>query len=154
MCELRELNLRRAMWEDGEFLLELRNDETVRAASFQTELISREQHFKWFQKKLTDKNTWIYILQKGKQRIGQVRIDLQGGYYQISYAICAKERGKGYGKWMLREMEERIKREAGIRGEKLTGEVKEDNIGSQKIFEDLGYIKKKSKYGYQYEKKL
>ena len=37
---------------------------------------------------------------------------------------------------------------------KLTGEVKEENIGSQKTFEDLGYIKKKSKYGYQYEKKL
>ena len=58
------LRLRRAEKEDCRFLYELRNEEEVRKNSFQTGIFSYEDHVAWFERKLEEKNTRIYILEQ------------------------------------------------------------------------------------------
>ena len=80
------LRLRRAEKEDCRFLYELRNEEEVRKNSFQTGIFSYEDHVAWFERKLEEKNTRIYILEQDGERIGQARVDLEGQNGEISYA--------------------------------------------------------------------
>ena len=146
------LRLRRAEKEDCRFLYELRNEEEVRKNSFQTGIFSYEDHVAWFERKLEEKNTRIYILEQDGERIGQARVDLEGQNGEISYALCLRARGHGYSKWMLGSIEEELREQAVCR--KLIAEVKRENIASQKIFETLSYIAVPADYGYVFEKKI
>lgn len=148
------LSLRRAKWEDAEFLFILRNDKTVRENSFQTEVIAYEQHLNWYKNKMQDEKTQIYILQINKQNIGQVRVDEENSDLEISYAICQKYRGKGYAKWMLGTLEKELRKVQNNIGKCLVGDVKKENISSQKVFLSLGYIESKTTYGFQYRKRI
>lgn len=149
-----ELSLRKAEWEDAFFLFTLRNDTEVRENSFHTETIAYEQHLNWYQNKIQDKNTQIYILQMNKKNIGQVRVDEENSNLKISYAICQEYRGKGYAKWMLGTLEKELRKVQSYNGKDLIGDVKKENIGSQKIFLSLGYTESKMAYGFQYRKKI
>lgn len=146
--------LRKADWNDVEFLLELRNDKEVRANSFQTDFVKKDQHYDWYKRRLNDRKTRIYILQKGLEKIGQVRVDQKMSEFMISYAICEKERGKGYAKQMLKLLEDKMKSASYGEEMYLSGEVKENNVASQKVFLTLGYEQEKIPIGYCYRKKI
>lgn len=148
------LSLRRAKLEDAKFLFILRNDKTVRENSFQTNVIAYEQHLNWYKNKMQDEKTQIYILQINKQNIGQVRVDEENSDLEISYAICQEYRGKGYAKWMLGTLEKELRKVKNNIGKCLVGDVKKDNISSQKVFLSLGYIESKMTYGFQYRKRI
>lgn len=142
------LILRKATQDDCVFLYELRNEREVRQSSFCTEKIAFQEHRTWFEKKMQDKNTCIYILEYEGNRIGQVRVDVVGEEAEISYALCKSARGHGYSKWMLKEAEKNITELFGKK--KFIADVKENNIASRKVFQSLNYIEKQTKYGYSY----
>ncbi len=148
------LSLHRAKLEDAEFLFILRNDKTVRENSFQTKVIAYEQHLNWYKNKMQDEKTQIYILQINKQNIGQVRVDEENSDLEVSYAIRQEYRGKGYAKWMLGTLEKELRKVKNNIGKCLVGDVKKDNISSQKVFLSLGYIESKMTYGFQYRKRI
>lgn len=150
--EERGFTLRKADENDVGFLYELRNEEEVRKNSFQTEWIPYEQHTEWFDRKLLNPNTKIFILEFEGKRIGQVRAERSGRTIEISYALCKEFRGNGYSKWMLTELEKRIRKEY-IDAE-LFAEVKTENIASRKIFQSLGYREEETGSGYRYKKEL
>ena len=147
-----ELVLRLANENDCRFLYELRNEPLVRNNSFQTAEITYEQHMKWFQKKIDNANVRIYILEQENESIGQVRVEKLGEQGEISYALAERARGKGYSKWMLREVVNKLREEGFC--EELVAEVKGENIASQKIFRYLGYNEEKVKFGYVYSKHI
>lgn len=144
------LMLRRAEEKDCRFLFDLRNEEEVRKNSFQTQPIPYEQHETWFRRKLSEKQTKIFILELEQQPAGQVRIDICGEKAEISYALCRGARGHGYSKWMLSELELRARKDGWCSG--LIAEVKRENIASRKIFQSLEYRETVTEYGYLYEK--
>ncbi|MFR4352676.1 MAG: GNAT family N-acetyltransferase [Roseburia sp.] len=151
-----ELSLRKAMLEDIDFLYELRNDDEVRKNSFHTERIAYEKHMSWFRGKLRDADAQIFILMLGDKRVGQIRLDAAGNGREISYALCREARGSGYSKWMLGDVENKIRQhhlgdEAHI---VLIGEVKRENIASRKVFRSLGYQEEETGFGFQYQKIL
>ena len=152
MQEKEMLILQRASAEDCQFLYKLRNDETVRRNSFQTERIPYEQHEAWFLRKMSDKNTRVYILRETGVRAGQVRVDIDGARAEISYALCMEARGRGLGRWMLTELEQQLVKEQAC--DELVAEVKRENIASQKIFRSLGYVESSKEFGYCYRKKI
>ena len=152
MEEAQELNLRKACWSDCRFLFRLGNEDEVRKNSFQTSEIPYSSHENWFAQKLQDFNTVIYILERNGQAIGQVRADRQERTAEISYALCREARGRGLSRWMLSELENRL-REDGFCNE-LYAEVKRENTASQKIFRSLGYRQKPEKYGFSYTKQI
>ena len=143
-----KLHLRRVEKRDCRFLYELRNEQEVRKNSFQTAEITYEQHVGWFQRKIEDSDVRIYILEQDKEAIGQVRVEHSGGIGEISYALTAKARGRGFSKWMLRELVNLLWKEEFC--EQLMAEVKLDNVASQKIFRYLGYQEEQTEYGYCY----
>lgn len=152
MKSRRGLTLRSADYGDERFLYELRNEKEVRRNSFCTEPISYEQHVVWFQKKMRDADTRIYILSHDGMSVGQVRADISDCQAKISYALCKEARGKGYAKWMLTELERILEEEEVCRG--LLAEVKEENHVSCHIFRSLGYEEKRVSTGYCFRKNL
>lgn len=147
-----ELELRRTTAEDCRFLFELRNDEAVRKNSFQTDEIPYVQHQNWFSKKIADENVLMYILELRKEKIGQVRVDIENHEGEISYALCEKARGKGFATWMLQSLEEKLRKEKRVKT--LLAEVKAENTASRKIFLKLGYEEMETAFGYSYRKDI
>lgn len=150
---MKEYVLRKATLEDTDFLFELRNDPTVREQSFQTDKIQYEDHKKWLDQKLKTNYVRIFILEYQNEKIGQVRVDIDEKKKSgnISYAVKREWRRKGLGTWMLKSAEKMLD---DIVLMELIGEVKRENIASQKVFRRLGYDEKKTDYGYIYKKIL
>ena len=131
--------------EDMELLFEWANEQDVRKNSFSAKDISFEEHKKWFQKLLGDKNCRQYIYEYENEAIGQVRIRINGDTAEISYSICVGKRGFGHGKIMLQLLCEEVKNTLPT-VRKLVGRVKPDNIASQTTFIEDGFEEVYSSY--------
>ncbi len=125
--------------KDIDLLYEWVNDSECRKNAFNSEKIEYEEHKKWFLKKLNDKNCKIYLYVCNNEAIGQVRIEIQGSSVLIDYSIMKEYRGKGHGINILKLLEEKIQLFKDSKIRCLVGEVKVDNLASQKVFEKLAY---------------
>lgn len=125
--------------KDIDLLYEWANDSECRKNAFNSEKIEYEIHKKWFLKKLNDKNCKIYLYIYNNNAIGQVRIDIHGSNALIDYSIKKEYRGKGHGIKILQLLEEKITQLKSTKIRSLLGEVKNDNLASQKVFIKLGY---------------
>lgn len=134
--EIGELYLREATVEDTMLLFVWANDLLVRQNSFSSKNIVWDEHRKWFELALSNDNVKIYVLQYNELPVGQIRIENNGSEWRIGYSIDDSWRGNGYGRQMLCLLESKV-----VDGTHLLGEVKRENIASQKIFEELGYRK-------------
>lgn len=133
------LFLRRAVWEDCAFLLQLANDDECRKSSFNQDKISLDTHIKWLKQVLCSETVKLYILMDQTEAIGQGRLELLENRCRISYSIIPKRRGGGYGKeliWLLCHAMLRDFSNCSV----CYGEVLKTNVASQKVFEDLGYL--------------
>ena len=155
MCDinwnLKKLYLREATIEDMMLLFCWVNDPVVRKSAFHAEEITFAEHRRWFECVLQDECVKIYVLQRGELPVGQVRIESDGTEWKIDYSIDAAWRGNGYGRQLLMLLEAEISY-----GACLLGEVKSENISSQKVFEGLGYEKcmNNLKGIYEYRKRV
>lgn len=145
---MRYSRLRKAEWQDKDLLYRWRNDFAVRAASFQSTEISVAEHEAWLKKKLTDSASSIYILELNGEPAGQARLDRLDGAGYISYSISSSFRGQGYGKLLLRLLENEAAKESLV----LVGQVKKNNIASQVVFQSLGYEKREVGDFFEYRK--
>ena len=129
--------LRPVTVDDAEQLYIWRNDAIVRENSFQTARIFYEAHQKWLNTILQDKTVIFCILMIDVSAIGQVRLKLDDNIGIVSYSIGQEYRFRGYGKLILKLLEDRL----GYLGLELdlVGYVKKENIASQRVFESLGY---------------
>ena len=133
--------LRLAAEDDTELLFQWANEALVRKNSFSGEKILYSEHLKWFEKILGQENTKQYIFVYNDSPIGQIRITVSGEYAEISYSICEKERGKGHGKELLDLLKEKVKQDF-PHVQRLIAKVKPDNIASQAVFLNKGYVEK------------
>lgn len=140
--------LRKASWEDRALLYTWRNDSSTRKQCFSSEEILMEEHEAWLREKLVDSTSSIYILEIKGKPAGQVRLDRSGGTGYISYSISGFFRGHGYGKLLLRLLENEVAKESLI----LVGQVKKDNTASQIIFQSLGYEEREKEEFFEYRK--
>lgn len=147
-----DIYLRLANESDVQMLYELRNDESVRINSVNTESIPYEKHCLWFERKLISDDNNIYICMCGACPIGQIRVDYDIQKVEISYSIINEYRGNGYGAKMIELLEEQERFQ--IIGKTIFGIVKMGNIASQKCFEKLGYRKEVKGDYFCYSKKL
>jgi len=87
------------------------SDQRVRVFSFNKEKISWDEHKNWFSKKLADKKCEFFILEHQGLNIGAIRFDSgENGEMIISYLIDPDFQGKGYGKLILKEGVDRLKK--------------------------------------------
>lgn len=137
--------LRKADATDVDLLFEWANEPEVRKNSFNSELIDYSVHTKWFNKVLSSDNIEQFILMDDDTAVGQIRININEDEAEISYSIGAEFRGKGYGKRIVKELEEQIKTSY-PKIQKLIARVKPSNIASKRVFESEDYELKSLKY--------
>lgn len=133
--------LRYATERDMDLVFEWTNDPLVRRNSFSMEVISYEEHRKWFLDLLSREDMCQYIYMHGENPVGQIRIHLAGEEAEISYSIAPKYRCMGYGKKMISALRSIVKRDY-PNVKRLVAQVKPENVASQKVFMDCGYYEK------------
>ena len=134
-----KFELLEATMEDIDLLFEWSNESECRKNSFSSEQIEYSEHKKWFLNKMNDENCKIYLYALNNDKIGQVRLELQGSTGLIGYSIKREYRGKGHGCKILSLLESKLENTDGTKIKYLIGKVKIENQASQKVFEKLNY---------------
>lgn len=137
-----KLKIRLARLDDEDMLLEWANDSAVRENSFSKKQIDSNTHKIWFQSRLRRiDNCKIFIVESETDfPIGQVRFELIHDRWEIDFSIALFARGRGLGKRVLVEAMQALSKDHP--SAKFIARVKNENINSQKVFEELGYIKR------------
>lgn len=130
--------LRLATKDDEMFLFKLVNDYECRKNSLNSREIIREDHEQWLNTILSSKTSQQYILMEEEEPVGQGRLELIGDGCRISYSVIPQRRGCGYGKILLKLLNNAILKNFPFCTYSY-GEVLRQNVASQKIFEELGY---------------
>ncbi|MBQ8247869.1 MAG: pseudaminic acid synthase [Lachnospiraceae bacterium] len=148
------LELREATDDDCEMVFEWANDAETRQRSFHSETIPWDTHKAWFEDCLMRKDRELFICCHQGTPIGQFRIDkLSDREVTISYSIANKYRKRGYGVQMIREGEKLLKKimpQVCI----MNAEIKADNLPSEKLLLENGYVKQKADGYVLYSKKI
>lgn len=122
-----DMNFRKVTKEDKQQLFDWSNDPLTRQYSLNPEPISWDEHSNWFNQKLSDSFSEMYIFEIDKA-IGVVRVEMQGGERFISFQVAPHARGQGLGYRFIETIGLlHIEHE-------LYADVLEDNIASHKIF--------------------
>ncbi len=135
----RPLKLRKVNQEDCELLWNLANDPTVRSASFSSDIISWEEHIKWFTNKLNSTNCYYFIVLNNHDKlIGQIRFDVNSQLQaEVNISINLKERGKGYASHLIKLAVEHLFAHTLIKS--INAFIKSDNQASIKSFQKAGF---------------
>lgn len=137
--------LRKATEGDMDLLYKWVNDPSVRANSFSTEIIDYEKHQKWFENLLENDSSIQYIYIYDEEMIGQIRVKIKDEIAELGYSIRMDKRHMGHGKNILRLLTEQIKKDCpGIK--KLIGNVKAENIASQKALLGAGFVETRKRF--------
>lgn len=130
---------------DTELLFCWANEEEVRKNSFHSEVIFYEEHQKWFEQLMHDRNQFQYIMMLGEKPIGQVRLSVFGDSAEIGYSISKEKRGQGYGTVIVCLIKEVVQKNFSD-VKKLVAKVKPDNMPSVYCVKKNKFIEKFSLY--------
>ncbi len=134
------LTLRRANINDNQQYFEWRNDEVMRQNALNTEIVDWKTHDKWFDKKIKDKDSFLYVVQNMNHVIGQVRFDCCNSKATISYSVSNNFRKRGFGYKIVQKAINKINEDSPST-KMIEAKVKESNIASNKIFLRLNFYK-------------
>lgn len=138
--------LRAVTMEDADVLLAWRNDEQTRRWSRQHELVSRDEHLQWLQRRLADPRSlqWvaegIVIPERVAVPVGIVRyeLDLRREQGEVSITVAPQSRGKGVAGRLLAQSEPLL-RTAVPDLALLVAHVHSAHEASLRLFEGAGY---------------
>ena len=132
------INLTKAGIADANDIFEWRNHPDIRKNFFNQELLSWEEHEKWFMAKLKDPDTTVYMAYYKKEKIGTIRFESKESVIKTSVMLNPLFLGKGLGSQVIKlGVEEYIKEKKPKKS--LVAEIKKDNITSIKAFQKAGY---------------
>tara|TARA_X000000950_G_scaffold215103_1_gene258851 strand:+ start:6539 stop:7162 length:624 start_codon:yes stop_codon:yes gene_type:complete len=133
------LIIRKANKNDSKFLLDLKNDADALKNSLINKAVSKSEHTAWYEKKLQDHGTKIFIFENDfKKKVGFVRFDQDKSNTtaNVSIAISKEFRGKRYAQRMLQQG---IKEISKIQPLVFLATVKADNESSLRAFKSSGF---------------
>ncbi|QHT68826.1 GNAT family N-acetyltransferase [Rhodocytophaga rosea] len=134
------IDFRKATRDDLHLYYEWVNDKDVRANALNPEPIAWENHYQWYQNKLADSNTFLFVFEQDNIPVGQVRIDCREGFGYIDYSVDRNFRGKGYGKSMLGLVINYLQKDGREKVLYLKAVVKTQNIASVTVFKNLHFL--------------
>lgn len=134
------ISYRRADHGDLDFLFKLRNEKSVRAASFNSALIDIDTHRRWLERKLAAEDCVIYVAEMNALPIAEIRFDLRdASTTEVGVAIIAEFRGRGYGAEILRRSAALFFRDfPDVR--EIRAFIMTDNQASIRSFAKAGYV--------------
>lgn len=132
--------IRRAGESDSQFLFDLRNEESVREASWNTSPVDLESHKNWLAKSLASSSRFLFVTEVDGEPVGQVRYDLNddGESAEVSISVTSRMHGKGLGTKMLTGSAKEFF-ETNPKVKIIYAHIKPNNPGSVKAFEKSGY---------------
>lgn len=126
--------LRLATVDDVKVIFEWANDDDMRINSFESKSIEWEEHVIWYNNKLSSNNSIIFIAESEEHKnIGQIRFDKYLNYAKIDFYITKEFRSQGFGCEILTKGIG-LAFSHWIDLEFVKGEVKKENLASQKAF--------------------
>lgn len=136
------LTYRKAILTDCDLYFEWVNDPAVRANSFNSTLIAREEHVKWFNDVLDDAAYSLFVFQNEQGNyVGQVRLKkINSKEAEISISVAAEYRGNGISKEMLKMSSDVFLQDHP--GFSILAYIKESNPSSIHAFEKAGFVYK------------
>lgn len=96
--------VREANMEDAELLLSWRNDPLSLSASGEANQQNINSHIEWLKKALKNRDFSILIAELNGNPIGVVRLELEHGCNVLSWTIAPDERGRGFGKKIVKNV--------------------------------------------------
>lgn len=139
------LSLRKATFDDGPFLLAVRNSDDVRSQSKTKDIIAEETHRKWLQTHLGNPDTAIWIIERSGEKKGYIRAQRledgsEKGNWRLSIALQRSARGHGHASWALKEACRLMRADVGA--ESLVAEVFATNETARRLFKNAGFVDK------------
>jgi UDP-2,4-diacetamido-2,4,6-trideoxy-beta-L-altropyranose hydrolase len=129
--------VRPACAADMETYLKWVNDPDVRCESVQQSVVTPGEHASWFERRLEDSRTQMFVACNQAALIGQVRLEENtGGQWEVDFSVDAGHRGKGLGFEILRLAFGHMKTHA---DPTIVARVKKGNLASQRCFQKLGF---------------
>ena len=143
----KNFNLREITKSDWKVLLDWRNNKITRQNSFNTELVSINDHKEYINHTIANPNRKLFIFEYNEIPVGTIREDKLegGGEFELSYTITPLYRGKGVGQIMMSLY---LIEQKGT----FLCEVKEVNIPSIKMIEKWGFKIFKTENGVNFYK--
>ncbi|MBU1255446.1 GNAT family N-acetyltransferase [Patescibacteria group bacterium] len=134
-----KINLRRANFSDKDILSKWRNNIKIRENSFNSQIISKVEHEKWFDDIFKKKDVILLIGLINKKRVGQVRFNINGGIAKISVNVAPDKIHKGIGPILILKGSRFLFENTCCK--KITAEIKPNNIASVKAFSKAKFKK-------------
>lgn len=122
------IKIKKTSKKDSQLFFKLRNSVLGRKFSFNSKVISLNEHKKWFNKNF--KNKYYYTLLNNKKKIGYIRGDDVNDVIYISIALDSKFRKKNLASRSFKLFEKKIEDNS-----ILFAKIKKQNINSIKFFE-------------------
>ena len=140
------MRVRRATEKDLLDYYELLNDDLVRLASFSSSAVTLDEHARWFENSLANKNRIMYVLEgidNETEFLGQVRFDKVSSTafdntFELDYSIAPSQRGKGLGNKMLLLGLKMLAEN--FQNPHVIAKVKLDNFASAKALLKAGFL--------------
>lgn len=133
-----EIKLRDVREDDVEVVYRWTQDPETRKNAPDPKGFSFESHKKWFQKKLNDKNAYIFIGQLNNLPVGQIRFEvIKENKLSLSIMIDQNYRGKGIGTELVNNGIRHLKNK--IKNFNIIAKVRTFNEASTKIFKKNGF---------------
>ena len=139
--ENNKITLRHADIKDCYDLWFWRNHPDVRRLSFEEEEIEYESHKKWFERRVRDKKTSIYIAKNLKrEKVGQIRFEEKTNKLAyVNINLNPKFIGKGLGNKIIKIATKTFMKEKSNVKE-IVAEIFAENVNSKKAFQKAGYM--------------
>lgn len=149
--------IRKVIRDDFEILFLWRNDEKVVKNSRYQNYVSREEFEQWFRERLENKKIHMFILENNGEKVGQIKIEPSESELLITYSVAKEHRGKGFGKMLVINLEEYIKKNKELFEEydELVAYINAKNCPSINAFKSLNfYLKEGNEYYVKYARKI
>ena len=132
------LSLRRASEDDCAVIWRWRNDRRIRKNFLNIRVISWKEHKRWFAS-LNDIRDRVYMVRKGRVRIGLIRFSVKRSHVGVSVNLNPRYLGKGFGESVIRQGTKKFCQEM-MTDKPIRAQIKKDNTASCKSFLRAGYI--------------
>lgn len=115
------------------------SDDSLKWKKDTNHIISREEHTEWFQSRLADPVTQIWIILGDDAPSGQLRLEKKGDLVYVDIYLVAGLRGIGLASFALNESIDRYKKLFGSK--KFCAILNPENEMSEKLFVKNGFRK-------------
>jgi RimJ/RimL family protein N-acetyltransferase len=131
--------LRKVLIDDRDDIYQWRNDEVTRKNSFNGELISYEEHCRWFKEALEDSQKILFVgVDEDDEKCGIIRFDSVNDFAsEIHVNIAPEKRGRGIGATLIEESCKLFFTETRLK--LVYARIIEQNKASIKVFLKTGF---------------